>query len=252
MLEIEIFSDVICPWCFVGKRRLERTLLGAQPQTSLDDTSLVDTQLGEGVRLRYRPFLLYPRTPKQGVDRGEFLRRRYGGSSQARGLPENLRHEAQVEGITLRYDLIKFHPSTRAAHRLLEWCAGYNDDAHPLGVQSVALEGLFQAYFCEGRDIGDVSELVSLAAAMALPVQGLAERLHEDVELDAEIGAQLQRADDLGVTGVPGYLFGGSYLLPGAQSLKTRPQLSSGRKSGSALSGSFNHRADLNTGKGFQ
>ena len=210
-MEIEIFSDAICPWCFIGKRRL--------------DAALGQTEAGEerdpDVSLRWRPYQLYPNIPVEGVDRDELLRRRYGPRGDKGRVPQTILAEAEAEGIALRYDLIQRTPNTRAAHRLVEWVYQHRgwQQQHDL------VENLFQAYFCRGLDVGDISVLSDIAAPL-----GLSQEAREaifmgqgeaGVALEAEVDEQLQRAIDLGVSGVPGYVMGGGYLLPGAQSVET-------------------------------
>ena len=211
MLEIEIFSDAICPWCFIGKRRLEKAVkrLGA------------NNEFDPEVRLRWRPYLLYPNLPIEGIDRNELLRRRYGPRGDKGRVPAAILAEAAAENIGLRYDLIERTPNTRAAHRLVEWV--YVEGGWQ--AQHAVVETLFQAYFCLGQDVGDADVLSGLAKPF-----GLTESVKDCVlngegrlgaELDAEIDAQLERGLDLGVSGVPGYVMGGSYLLPGAQDTET-------------------------------
>ncbi len=202
MLSIEIFSDVICPWCFIGKRRLDQVL---------------STELGEGVFLRWRPYQLYPQIPLEGVDRREYLERRYGPNADRAGMPARIAEEAAAEGIELRYDLIERTPNTLLAHRLLE--LGF---AH--GCQHELAEALFQAYFCDGRDVGDPDTLVAIAADTGIEAQTAQAYLTSEAGLD-EVQAQLARAPDVGVSGVPGYYLAESFLLPGAQSADTMTQI---------------------------
>ena len=211
MLEIEIFSDAICPWCFIGKRRLESAITTADAKDGFDPE----------VRLRWRPYLLYPNIPAEGVDRDELLRRRYGPRGDRGRVPAAILTEAAVENIELRYDLIERTPNTRTAHRLVEWVYA----EHGWQAQHALVEALFQAYFCLGQDIGDAELLYELAKP-----HGLTESAKDSVlmakgtigaALDAELDKQLQRGMELGVAGVPGYVMGGAYLLPGAQSVET-------------------------------
>lgn len=209
MLEIEIFSDAICPWCFIGKRRLAAALSDA------------NGDLDPGVTLRWRPYMLYPNLPIQGADRAEMLRRRFGPRGDKGRVPAVILAEAASQHIALRYDLIERTPNTRMAHRVVEWvgqCLGWQS-------QHEIVEALFQAYFCAGKDVGDFATLAALAEPYGLHgrqaeqvLQGtgeLGERLNEEIDI------QLHRAAELGVCGVPGYVMGGAYLLPGAQSAET-------------------------------
>ena len=134
MLTIEIFSDVICPWCFIGKRRLDKAL---------------DGETGVGVTVRWRPYQLYPHAPIEGWDRQDFMQRRYGAAAESGRVPSRIREEAEQEGLELRYDLIRRVPNTLLAHRLME-LAELKDSQHALA------EALFVGYFCNGEDVGDI------------------------------------------------------------------------------------------------
>lgn len=202
MLDIEIFSDVICPWCFIGKKRLDKALA---------------TAVGEGVRLRWRPYQLYPQMPVEGLDRAAYLERRYGPNADRARMPERIAQEASAEGVRLRYDLIERTPNTLLAHRLLE--LGYAE-----GCQHQLSEALFQAYFCLGRDVGDAETLVSIACETGIAEQRAREYLASDAGLD-EVKTQLARAMDVGVSGVPGYYLANGFLLPGAQTADTMAQI---------------------------
>ena len=201
-LQIEIFSDVVCPWCFIGKRRLDRVL---------------DTQLGEDVTLRWRPYQLHPRVPLEGLDRDEYLRMRYGDGARRDKVPQRIREEAEAEGIDLRFDLMARLPNTFKAHRLLEF-------AWDQGVQHALAEALFAAYFCAGEDVGNHDTLVKIAVSVGL----------DDAAADAflrgdggrlEVTEQLARAPELGVSGVPGYYLANAFLLPGAQTAEVMTQI---------------------------
>ena len=211
MLEIEIFSDAICPWCFIGKRRLEKTIESSGAENGFDPE----------IRLRWRPYLLYPNLPIEGIDRNEMLRRRYGPRGDKGRVPAAILAEAAAENIELRYDLIDQTPNTRAAHRLVEWV--YEESGWQ--AQHALVETLFQAYFCLGQDVGDTTVLYELAKPFGLTQSEKDEVLAGEgrlgAALDAELDTQLERGLDLGVSGVPGYVMGGGYLLPGAQSVDT-------------------------------
>ena len=146
MLTIEIFSDVICPWCFIGKRRLDKAL---------------DGETGAGVTVRWRPYQLYPHAPIEGWDRQDFMQRRYGAAAESGRVPSRIREEAEQEGLELRYDLIRRLPNTLLAHRLME-LAELKDSQHALA------EALFVGYFCNGEDVGDIDTLASIGAQVGL------------------------------------------------------------------------------------
>ena len=202
MLTIEIFSDVICPWCYIGKRRLDQVL---------------NSDTGEGVSVRWRPFQLYPNVPLEGRDRAEFVRRRYGPEADPGRVPRRIDEEAQQEGLIFNYQAIEKLPNTLLAHRLLEF-------ADTQGVAHELAEVLFAGYFCNGEDVGDLAALIRLAAGVGLDAGEVEAALVSEYAVD-EVASQLQRATELGVSGVPGYLLGGGFLLPGAQSVDTMQQI---------------------------
>ena len=202
MLTIEIFSDVICPWCYIGKRRLDQVL---------------NSDTGEGVSVRWRPFQLYPNVPLEGRDRAEFVRRRYGPEADPGRVPRRIDEEAQQEGLIFNYQAIEKLPNTLLAHRLLEF-------ADTQGVAHELAEVLFAGYFCNGEDVGDLVTLIRLAAGVGLDAGEVEAALVSEYAVD-EVASQLQRATELGVSGVPGYLLGGGFLLPGAQSVDTMQQI---------------------------
>jgi predicted DsbA family dithiol-disulfide isomerase len=201
-LEIEIFSDVICPWCFIGKRRLDQVLA---------------SELGTDVTVRWRPYQLYPNIPDGGYDRDDYLRRRYGDAADRGRVPERIAQEANDAGIALRYDLIKRMPNTLTAHRLLDW-------SFPFDRQHALSEALFVAYFCDGLDVGQTEVLATIASAVGLDGTETQRFLDSDAGSN-EVRLQLERVLDVGITGVPGYLFAGGFLMPGAQSVETMSQI---------------------------
>jgi predicted DsbA family dithiol-disulfide isomerase len=202
VIEIEIFSDVICPWCFIGKARLDAVL---------------QTSVGEGVSLRWRPYQLQPQIPPEGLDRALHLTHRYGAQADLAKAPERIVQEAQAEGLHLRYDLIKRMPNTRLAHQVLTF-------AFPYGVQHRLAQILFEDYFCRGVDVGDIEQLMDAASQVDLPLESLREYLADNKGFE-EIEQQRERAADLGLSGVPGYYLADRFLLPGAQDQATMKQI---------------------------
>lgn len=202
MIEIEIFSDIVCPWCFIGKARLDAVL---------------ETSVGEGISLRWRPYQLQPEIPAEGLDRADYLSRRYGAQADLAKAPERILQEAEAEGLNLRYDLIERMQNTRLAHQVLSF-------SYPFGVQHALAQVLFEAYFCRGVDVGDVSQLLIAAEQVGLPVKPLQTYLAENQGL-TELEQQRERATDLGLSGVPGYYFADRFLLPGAQDQETMKQI---------------------------
>ena len=200
-MEIEIFSDVVCPWCFIGKKRLDAVL---------------GTPVGEGVTLRWRPYQLYPDLPAEGVDRARYLRARYGVDADRARVPRRIEAEAADVGLKLDFSAIGKMPNTFQAHRLLELAAAE-------GVQHDLAEVLFDFYFCSGRDVGDVEVLAEAAEVAGLDRAGAREYLSGSAGADA-VREQLGRAVEVGISGVPCYLLAGRFALPGAQTPEVMAQ----------------------------
>ncbi len=200
-MEIEIFSDVVCPWCYIGKKRLDRTL---------------QTPAGQGVTLRWRPYQLYPGLPPEGVDRAAHLKARYGANANPGHVPERLQAEAQDAGLRFDFAAIKRLPNTFQAHRLLEF-------AEPRGVQHELAEVLFNFHFCAGEDVGRADTLAKAAEQAGLDKDEAAAHLNGDGGAEA-VREQLGRAAAVGVAGVPCYLLAGGFTLPGAQTAEVMAQ----------------------------
>ena len=145
-MKIDVFSDTVCPWCYIGKRRLERAL--AAPGAPEAEIS-------------WRPFQLNPGMPAGGMDRAEYLAWKFGGAAPARRAYGAVRDAAAAESLPLRLDAIARTPNTLASHRLIHYAAGR-------GAQNAAVDALFRAYFTEGADIGDIDILTGAAAAAGL------------------------------------------------------------------------------------
>ena len=207
-MEIEIFSDVVCPWCYIGKKRLD---------------AVMDTPVGEGVTLRWRPYQLYPNLPPDGMDRARYLEARYGADADRGRVPERIEAEAGEVGLKLDFSAIEKMPNTFQAHRLLELAAAH-------GVQHELAELLFDYYFCSGRDVGDLDVLVEAAETLGLERDPVRDYLGGTEGVDA-VRKQLQRAVDVGVSGVPCYLLAGRFALPGAQAPEVMAQFITRAKS---------------------
>lgn len=192
-MNLEIFSDLICPWCFIGKRRLDEALA---------------TGVGEGVNIIWRAYQLYPGMPPEGMDRQEFYRQRFRGADQS---PARARIEAEARraGINLDYDRIRRVPNTFRGHRLLHL-------ARDAGVQHELADALFSAYFEQGQDVGDDEVLLEVAVGIGMDRAETESYLASESGSDA-VSAEIERAANIGVTGVPCFVFAGAYALPGAQ-----------------------------------
>ena len=195
MIRIDIVSDTVCPWCFIGKRRLEAALKQRGP--------------GEPVAVTWQPYQLNADMPEGGLDRREYLEAKFGGPERARAAYDRIRGVGAGVGIDFQFERIPRTPNTIASHRLIHHAARYDR-------QDAVVEALFRAYFLEGRDIGAPETLVDCAAAAGLPAEDIRAYLasDEDAELIRGLDAQ---ARGMGIQGVPCFIFNNQYALSGAQ-----------------------------------
>ena len=191
-MHLDIYSDVVCPWCLIGKRRLERALT----ETPRD-----------GLVVRWRPFQLNPDLPAEGIDRKEYLRLKFG--DRADDFYARIGAVAEGEGIDIAYDRIERQPNTLMAHRLI-------DLAWRHGRQDAVVEGLFAAYFQEGVFVGDVDRLVEIAAAAGLEADAVRDYLAGDEDVE-RIRREDAHARTMGITGVPFFILDSRLALSGAQ-----------------------------------
>jgi predicted DsbA family dithiol-disulfide isomerase len=192
-LQIDVISDVMCPWCFIGKRRLEK----AAAQSSMP------------LEVRWKPFQLDPTLPPEGKDRRRYLEEKFGSEERIAQLYGNLAEVGKGEGIPFAFERIAVSPNTLDAHRLIRW-------AGEAGKQDQVVEALFRAYFLEGRNIGDHAVLSDIAASAGMDKNRIASRLESDEDRDV-VQNEIAAAQDMGVTGVPTFILVGRYALVGAQ-----------------------------------
>jgi predicted DsbA family dithiol-disulfide isomerase len=193
-LSIDVFADVVCPWCYIGDRRLERAL--AQRR-------------GLAAVRRWRPFQLQPHMPRAGIPWPDFVRTKFGGPEQARPIFERVAAVGETVGARFDFKRIANAPNTVDAHRLILLAAERGDEW-------ALVDRLFQAHFAEGCDIGDVETLAELATAVGLARDEARSYLTGRRNRDA-VDASQRAADELGVTGVPFFVFAGRYGVSGAQ-----------------------------------
>ena len=193
-VRIDVFSDTICPWCWIGKRRLERTL---ESRPDLD------------AELVWHAFQLNPTMPVEGMDRQAYLQAKFGGADSARAVYGRVIAEGARESLPFDFDAIPRTPNTLDSHRLVRWSA-----SQPLG-QTRMVEALFDAYFAKGQDVGDVEVLARVAAAAGYDAPGARELLAGDAER-AEVTSEDIRARSAGITGVPCFILDGKVAVPGA------------------------------------
>jgi predicted DsbA family dithiol-disulfide isomerase len=185
-LAIEVISDAICPWCWVAKRRLDRVIAALSPHVAASVT--------------WRPFELNPEMPKAGIDRRAYRSVKFGSWQRSQALDAQVAAAGRPDGLVFNHDRMERTPNTIDAHRLIR-LAGQE------GRQTEIVEGLFAAYFNEGRDIGDPAVLADIGASAGLDHTRIVAMLASDEGLE-EVRSELQRAQDLGVSGVP--LFSGA------------------------------------------
>lgn len=191
---LEIFSDTVCPWCYIGKRRLERAMrLRAQP----------------GLSTRWRAFQLNPGLPLSGMDRRQYMIAKFGSLDRAHRLFDAVARVGAQEGIHFDFERIARTPNTVRSHRLLYAAAEE-------GKQSELLDLIFAAYFTQGLDIGDADVLSALAFEAGMSGGLIADALTEGSRLDAAITEDLQ-SRRIGINGVPFFVFNGRFGLSGAQ-----------------------------------
>ncbi len=194
ILKIEIISDTVCPWCYVGKRRIESALLECPEITA---------------EITWRPFQLNPLMPPEGMDYGDYYRRKFGDEDRIAKIRSAMVEAGEEEGLDFKFEKIKRAPNTLASHRLIRW-------AGAAGVQDAAVETLFRTYFMEGQDIGETDVLIHIAGEAGMDAELVSELYREgrDVELVAE---EIRTAQDSGVTGVPFFILNEEMGIPGAQ-----------------------------------
>jgi len=192
---IDIVSDAICPWCYVGKRNLEAALAALAAE-------------GLQFSVHWNPFQLNPDMPKQGVERAAYRAAKFGSAERAREIDARVAGAAEAAGLAFRQDLMLRTPNTIDAHRLI-WFAGREDK------QDAAMEAVFRAYFIQGRDIGDTEVLADCAAEAGLDRATVLSFLASSLA-DAEMRAADQAAREAGVNGVPSFFLDGYSLFSGA------------------------------------
>jgi predicted DsbA family dithiol-disulfide isomerase len=193
---IDVVSDVVCPWCYIGKRHLEQAL-----------ASLPEAQRPT---VRWHPFQLNPNLPAQGVDRSAYLEEKFGGADRATQIYERVKAAGREAGLSLNFDHIERQPNTLDAHRLIAWAQADGRNADAL------VEALFKAYFVEGRFIGDRAVLAAIAGEVGL--DGAQARAWLDTGEGADDIVEMdRRTRQMGISGVPFFVFNQKLGVSGAQ-----------------------------------
>ncbi len=193
-MQIDVISDTVCPWCFIGKRRLDQAV-AQRPDL--------------GIEVQWRPYQLDPNVPREGVDRREYFRAKFGDGERVKGMSETLQAYGAELGIAFAFDKAEKRPNTIDSHRLIRW-------ASSVGVQDAVVEALFKAYFEQGRDIGDAAVLTEIAADCGMDAELVEELLASDADIDL-VMREAGLAGQMGVQGVPAFVLESKYVLVGAQ-----------------------------------
>jgi len=194
MIRLDIFSDPVCPWCYIGKANLDRAL-AAHPDHPF--------------RVEWHPFQLNPDMPRDGADRASYLEAKFGGKMQAARAYAQVETAAVAAGLEIDIPAIRRAPNTLDAHRMIHW-AGLE------GRQTAMVAALFRAYWREGRDIGDASVLTALAGEVGMDYSLAARLLSTDADRD-DLAARDSETRRKGVNAVPTFLIAQQYVLSGAQ-----------------------------------
>lgn len=195
-IRIDIISDVVCPWCLLGKARLEQAL--AQMQDVEAD-------------IHWRPYQLDPTIPRGGVDRKAYMEKKFGTGPQLAEAHARLEAFGKEAGIFYKFDAIKTAPNTMDAHRLIRWAAQAG-----FGIQNKVVDRLFRLYFEEGADIGNHTVLLKVAGQCGMDKAIVSQLLPTDAEEAGVIG-EIAQAKQIGVQGVPCFIFNQKHAVSGAQ-----------------------------------
>ncbi|HET7850941.1 MAG TPA: DsbA family oxidoreductase [Pseudolabrys sp.] len=193
-VRVDVVSDVVCPWCFIGKRRLEKAL-ALVPNTP--------------VELHWRPYFLNDWIPREGISRTEYLTTKFGSPERYNGIAQRVTAAAASEGLTYASDKISRQPNTLDAHRLIRWAAVQ-------GLAAQMKQKLMDLYFTDGGDLSDREVLVQAAADVGLNSDEIRGWLAGDKDI-AEVEQEALAAKEAGIDGVPFYILDGKFAISGAQ-----------------------------------
>jgi predicted DsbA family dithiol-disulfide isomerase len=193
-LQIDVVSDVVCPWCFIGKRRLEKAI-ALKPEFS--------------VAVRYRPYFLNPWVPRAGISRTEYLTTKFGSVDRYKANAQRIVMAAREEGLAYNLDAIARQPNTLDCHRLIRWSGENGDPAR-------MKQRLMELYFAEGADLSDREVLVAAARDCGIDTDHVRQRLAGDEDVES-VSAEAEQARTAGIDGVPCFILGGIFAVSGAQ-----------------------------------
>ncbi|MER8401007.1 DsbA family protein [Mesorhizobium sp. M0306] len=198
-ITVDVVSDVVCPWCFIGQKRLDKAI------------AAVDID----VHIRWRPFQLDPTIPPEGKNRRDYMVAKFGSEQRIREIHARIEPLGEAEGISFAFDAIKVAPNTLDAHRLIRW-AGTAGEA----VQNRLVRRLFQLNFEEGANLGDHAVLIEAAREAGMDASVVETLLPTDADVEA-VRAEIATASRMGISGVPCFLLEGKYAVMGAQDADT-------------------------------
>lgn len=201
-MRIDIVSDTVCPWCYIGKRRLEKAM---KQRPDLDFTIV------------WKPFQLNPDMPPGGLPREAYLDAKFGGPEGAKRIYDRIESEGRKEEIPFSFSVIERSPNTLASHQLIKW-------AQSAGVQDQVVERLFERYFVEGADISDRDVLIEVARETGTDTELVAELLDQDADREM-VRQEGETARSSGITGVPCFIIDNKYVVMGAEPPETFLQL---------------------------
>jgi predicted DsbA family dithiol-disulfide isomerase len=193
-IRIDVVSDIVCPWCFIGKRRLEKALTLASEVP---------------VEVHWRPYFLNDWIPPEGMSREQYLTTKFGSPERYQGIAQRVRAAAAEEGLDYAVDRISRQPNTRDAHRLIRWADG-------IGKAAEMKQRLMDLYFTDGADLSDRAVLVRAAADVGLDAEDVRTALDSEKDI-AEIDKEVEAAKEAGIQGVPCFILDGKYAISGAQ-----------------------------------
>jgi predicted DsbA family dithiol-disulfide isomerase len=193
-VRIDVVSDVVCPWCFIGKHRLEKAL-ALKPDIA--------------VEVHWRPFFLNDWIPREGISREQYLTTKFGSPERYKGIAQRVTAAAAAEGLVYAAEKVKRQPNTLDCHRLIRWAEG-------IGKAAEMKQRLMDLYFMQGADLTDRKTLVQAAADVGLDADTVRAQLASDRDV-AQIEQDAQSAKEAGIEGVPCFIFGGKFAISGAQ-----------------------------------
>ncbi|MER8908313.1 DsbA family protein [Mesorhizobium sp. M0854] len=198
-ITVDVVSDVVCPWCFIGQKRLDKAI------------AAVDID----VHIRWRPFQLDPTIPLEGKNRRDYMVAKFGSEQRIREIHARIEPLGEAEGISFAFDAIKVAPNTLDAHRLIRW-AGTAGEA----IQNRLVRRLFQLNFEEGANLGDHAVLIEAAREAGMDASVVETLLPTDADVEA-VRTEIATASRMGISGVPCFLLEGKYAVMGAQDADT-------------------------------